>query len=250
MTTITQPLAPTRSPKWWPWMVSLGIAWGLTLAVIVVLSDPTPENFTLAAAIWTAGLYTAGLRLTQRWWLPLLAKHPLRNAVLLGAFNAAVIETEFLVFEHLFGAEGVAAHPNLIVDLLMTMPWYIMMCLTFVRVQNRWRFSAATALFLGAIYEMGADGIVGQFMALVSGDFMLFTLEYWLTVVLMFTWAFIPVYSSMLLPPAWLIATSTAPPQPEQSPFVDALKPLGWLIPFTLYLIVFLLFMLAFSPGA
>ncbi|MBC8505437.1 MAG: hypothetical protein ISR58_01210 [Anaerolineales bacterium] len=233
-----------RTPRWWKFLIRLGIAWGLLFTVILTASEPTPENWTLMFAIWGAGLYTLGLRITRKWWLPRLSKHPLRNAILLGAFNAAVIETEFLFFENVFGAQGIAAHPNLLVDLLMTMPWYTLMCLTFVKVQNRWRFSTATVLFLGGIYEVGGDGIVGSLMGVLFGNFQIFTLEYWTLLLLVFGWAFISVYSSMVLPPSWLIATTPAPTERPSGPaWRQALKPMLWLIPFAIYLLIFMLFM-------
>ena len=243
MSTYPTSMPPPR--RWWPWLAGLGAGGGLLLTVAAALSEPTPENLTLMASIWSAGLYTLALRLTRPWWLPRLARQPLRNAVLLGAFNAAVIETTFLLLEKLFGAEGVAAHPNLLLDLLMTMPWYIVMCLSFVKIQARRRFSTATVLFLGGIYELGADGVVGPLLGVLSGDASLFTLAYWLQM-LLYVWAFIPVYSSLLLPPSWLIAATPPPTETPRSPaWRDALKPLLWLIPFALYLLVFMLIYLA-----
>jgi hypothetical protein len=214
-------------PQFGPWIVGLGTVWGLTVTIIASVVDPTPENFTLAASVWMAGLFTLGLRVTRRWWQPKLANHPLRNAVILGATIAAIIETEFLFFEKAFGAQGVAAHPNLIIDLILTMPWYILMVLTFVTVQHRWRFSAATVLFLGGVYELGADGIEAPLLEAISGDSLhLFTLEYWLMMAVMFLWVFISVYSSMVLPPAWLVATIELPGQPTGSAWRAALKPI------------------------
>ncbi|MBN2005758.1 MAG: hypothetical protein JXA21_20545 [Anaerolineae bacterium] len=165
----------------------------------------------------------------------------MRNAVLLGVFNAAIVETEFLIFEKLFGAEGLAAHPNLLLDLIITMPWYILMCLSFAKIQARRGFSSATVLFLGGIYELGADGIVGPLLGALSGDFSFFTLAYW-PQMLLFFWVFISVYSSLLLPSSWLIATIPVPTDLLHTPaWRDALKPLLWLIPFALYLLVFML---------
>ncbi|MBI9048746.1 MAG: hypothetical protein JEZ00_04990 [Anaerolineaceae bacterium] len=249
MTANSQTFVSARAPKWWRWLIGFGTAWGLLLTFVASFIEPTPENLTLTAAIWFSGFYTIVLGLTRRWWLPRLTKHPLRNAVLLGAFNAAVIETIFLIFEYIFGAEGVAAHPNLIVDLIMTMPWYIMMCFTFVKVQNRWRFPTATVLFLGGIYEIGADGIVGQFMGILSGDNTLFTIEYWLMMAFMYLWAFIAVYSSMLLPSAWLIAKIPPRSKPSGSGFWSALKPLLWIFPFTIYLFILFFIIMVLSKN-
>jgi hypothetical protein len=242
-----QPNTHKRWSKAAPWLVGLGTAWGLFIAIFASISDPTPENFTLTASVWFAAIYTLALYITRRRWLPRFAIRPLRNAIILGIFNAAVIETEFLVFEKIFGAQGVAAHPNPFVDLVLTMPWYILMVITFVKVQHRWRFSAATVLFLGGVYELGGDGIVGALMGVFDGAFQLFTLEYWLMMALMMFWLFIPVYSPMVLPPAWLVSTMDTPEQPTGSAWRAALKPMLWLFPFTLYLLIVMLIIFAVS---
>jgi hypothetical protein len=236
--------------KLWNWSVGLGTAWGLIVTVIVAASEPTPYNLALTGSVWAAGLYTLGLYLTRGWWLPKLTRRPLRNAVLLGVVNAAVIETEFLLFEKLCGAQGLAASPNLLVDLLITMPWYTLMVLTFVKVQHRRRFSAATVLFLGGLYEVGGDGLAGQLTAVLAGDFSLFTAQYWLMIGLLFLWAFISVYSAMLLPPAWVIATTPPPAtEPARPAWLEALRPLAWLPLFMLYLVGLLLLMGALGLG-
>ena len=70
-----------------------GTVWGFISAIIIGTADPTLENQTLGIAIVLSGLYTLALYATRRWWLPLLTGKPVRNAMLLGIFNAAVIET-------------------------------------------------------------------------------------------------------------------------------------------------------------
>ncbi|NOY99515.1 MAG: hypothetical protein GXP40_10020 [Chloroflexi bacterium] len=190
-----------RSKRWLNPGIVLAILWGLLFMAIGAVTEPTPENLTLLLSITASGLYTLGLFVTRPIWLPFLSGRPLRNAALLGIFNAAAIETLFLVIEKITGAKGVAAHPNLLLDLIMTMPWYVMMVITFVKVQHRRRFAPAVVLLLGAVYELGADGIVGPLIGLLFGDTQIFTLEYWLLLGLAGVWAFIPVYSSMVLPP-------------------------------------------------
>jgi hypothetical protein len=234
--------APKQSCKWWSWVVGLGTAWGLIVMVIIAITEPTNENIALAVSIWFAGAYTLFLRITRRLWLPLFTGHPMRAAVILGVINAALIETEFLIIGYIFDAITIAAHPNLIMDLLMTMPWYTMMVITFVRVQKRWHFRTATVLFLGGIYEMGGDGIVGSLFSMMEGNFQLLSPEYWLLMALVYVWAFIPVYSSMLLPAAWIV--ERIPPDegcPQGKAWRAALKPMLWLIPFTIYLLIFML---------
>jgi hypothetical protein len=219
-------------------LIAVGIAWGLLLALLAAIMDSTPETAALAASIWSAALYTLGLRATRRWWLSCLSGQALRNAVILSIFNACVIEIEFLVFEKIFHAEGIAASPNWIVDLILMVPWYALMALSFVRVQNIWRFSTAAVLFLGAIYELGADGIVGPLMGMFFGSRQLFTLQYWLLMFSSAFWGFISVYSSLVLPPAWLVATTEPPGQSPAPAWRAALKPLLWLLPYALYLLL------------
>lgn len=160
---------------------------------------------------------------------------------MLGIFNAAVIETIFLAFEKITGAEGIAAHPNLLIDLLITMPWYVVMVISFARVQRRQHFAPAIVLLLGAVYELGADGIVSQIVGILFGESQLLNPGYWLELGLFGFWIFIPVYSSMVLAPAWLIEKSTPAPKPAIPAWRDALKPLLWLIPFTVYVFVVIL---------
>ncbi len=216
------------------WIAGLGVLWAAVLFVLTISAEPTPENKTLVVSITLSGVYTVLLAMTRRWWLPRLAAgKPLRNAMALGIFNAAVIETLFLVVQYVFGAEGVAASPNLLIDLLITMPWYIGMVVIFVRVQHRRRFSAATVLLLGALYEVGADGVVGG-----AFEGTIFTPVSWFLLLTIVYWEFILVYSSMVLPPAWVIETVPPPPPPEGPAWRDAVRPLYWLLPFVGYLAV------------
>ena len=213
------------------WIVGAGVLWAVVLLFVMVVSEPTPENKTLFVSIVLSGVYTVLLDWTRRWWLPRLAARPLRNAMALGIFNAALIETLFLVVQHAFGAEGVAANPNLVMDLVLTMPWYIGVVVIFVRVQHRRRFSYAVVWLLGGLYEMGADGLIG---GVFEGT--IFTWEGWVLLVTIAYWEFILVYSSLVLPPAWVIATSPPPPAPEGAPWRDAVRPLYWMLPFVVYL--------------
>lgn len=238
----SQPLSLDRRPqKITKWLASLGIPWAILTLSLITISEPSPENLTLFTSILGSGLYTLFLWLTRSLWLPHLDNRPLRNAAWLGIFNAAVIETLFLVMQHVFGAEGIAAHPNLLIDLLLTMPWYIMMVITFTRVQNVRRFSTPTVLLLGAVYEVGADGIVSEIIGMPFGGSQLFSLTFWVMMAGMIFWQFILVYSSMVLPPAWVLDRTPRPGPFPWPAWLDGLRPLLWLIPFTAYLVIVLL---------
>ncbi len=222
-------------------LIALAILWGMFILFLGNVTEPSPENLTVLLSTLICGAYTLGLRVTRRFWLPRLSRRPLRNAVYLGVVNAAFVETVFVLIEKMTSAQGVAAHPNLLLDLLLTMPWYTAMTWTFVGVQHRRRFDPAVVLLLGAVYELGADGILGPLLALLSGDFQILTPTYWLLMALSAFWVFIPVYSPLVLPPAWVIASAPQPERPSIPAWREALKPLLWLIPFGLYILVLML---------
>ncbi len=161
----------------------------------------------------------------------------MRNAVLLGSFNAAVVEMLFWVMQTIIGVEGVAAHTNPLLDLVLTMPWYIGMVYIFVRVQRQRRYSPAIVLLLGAIYETGADGVIGgQIIPMLIGQ-KVALLESWIFLALIAFWQFIPVYSSMVLPPAWILEADGVAELQARSGRWAGLKPLLWLVPYTVYLV-------------
>jgi hypothetical protein len=202
------------------------------ILILSALSDRTPRNLTLTCAILSGGLYALLLYLTRKWWLPFLSGHPLRNAILLGIFNAAFIETIFWAWEKIWGASGVAMSPDLARDLFMTMPWYIGMVIIFVWAQSRRRFSTPAVLLLGGLYELGADGFLGGMVfgggLLSPGAWALLALAYW---------EFIMVYASMVMPPALLVDTTPRPPEQAYPAWADGLAPLLWLVPYTIFLV-------------
>jgi len=221
--------------NWTRWLVILGLIWGQLVLIISTISNPTPRNLTLLFSIQGSGLYVLLLWITRRFWLPRLSAHPIRNAILLGCFNAAVVEMLFWVNQTVMGVEGVAAHSNPLIDLLITMPWYIGMVYIFVGEQRRWRYSPAAVLLLGAIYETGADGVVGgQIMPLLSGQ-KVSLLESWIFIIFMGFWQFILVYSSMVLPPAWILEKVIPTESYLRPAGLHGLKPLLWLVPYTVY---------------
>jgi hypothetical protein len=219
-------------------IVIAGSFWGITVLILAVILEPTPENYTLAVSITTSGFYTWMLYLSRPLWLERFSRKPIRGAFLVGSINAAVIETLFLIMEKTFGASGVAAHPNLLIDMSLTMPWYIGMTWIFVRVQRTERFSPSAVLLWGALYELGADGLVGGILlpGLMGEPIQLLT-NALMMVVLVF-WQFIPVYSSMVLPPAWILEGSK--PAAATPRWFRGFLPLAWLIPFTIYLVAVL----------
>ncbi len=247
---------PAAHRRWPAALLIAGIAWGQLVLVAGTLSEPTPENLTLCFSIEAAGLYTLGLRLTRRIWLGWCSRRPVLAAAALGIFNAAAVEAEFWAFERFFGASGVAASPNLLLDWLYTMPWYAGLVILFVRGQSRSRFGTVTILFLAGLYEVAADGVIGgQLIPFVLGE-PVDLLAAWGFIVLVAFWQFVLVYSSMVLPPAWVLATASEPPirsieqgGSRRPSWRDGLLPLAWAVPFAVYLFVVLVLVFMLSGG-
>lgn len=231
------PNTQSSSPRPARWLLRIGLVWAAFLLIMMGLGgNATLEDQTTALSIALSGVYTLLLAVTRRWWLPRMSTCPIRNAIWVGCINAIVIETLFLIVEKIIGSVGVAAHPNLLMDLLITMPWYIGMVIIFVHVQNRQRFSLSMVLLLGGFYEIAADGIVGGILSgtiLTSGVVVLYPS-------VMF-WLFILVYSSMVIPSSWIIALTPPPPKPNIPAWKDALRPWVWLVPYVIYLLILLL---------
>jgi hypothetical protein len=230
--------APVRlelKVQWSKVILILGLACGLAILLFLTLASPSPKSLTVLVSIILSGLYTLALYLTRGRWTLWLAKHPLRNACLLGVLNAAIVETIFWAVQGAFGAMGVAASSILPLDLFITMPWYAGMVILFVRAQDRRRFPAPLVLLLGGLYETFTDGIVGN---MIFGHQM-FLPGAWVLLALSF-WGFILVYSSMVLPPALLVQRAKARPVPSYPAWADALSPLLWLILYAIFLAILL----------
>ena len=225
-------------------IVFWGCLWGFAVLILAIVLDPSPENYTLGVSILLSGIYTWLLYLTREGWIKGLLGKPIRNAILIGTLNAAVVETIFLVVEKVFGATGVAAHPNLAIDLLITMPWYIGLVWIFVLVQQQERFPAGAVLLLGAVYELGGDGIIGGLILPSLMGSPPNPLEFLILMPLVMFWQFIPVYSSIVLPPAWILETGPEKDLPAHPKIQKGFLPLLWMIPFLLY-VTFLMILIS-----
>lgn len=232
------------SPRWLRWLFFAGIAWGEVALGISLISDRSPRNLTLAISIEASGAYTLLLHLARRAWLPWLARRPVAGATALGIFNAAVVEALFLAVQTAFGARGIAASENLFMDWLITMPWYAGMVWIFVRVQRRERYSAAAVLLWGAAYEAGADGTVGGMIMPAIAGTLADPLGHLVFLFVLAFWQFIPVYSSMVLPPALVLDAAAKgcvePVVSRPARFPPGLKPFAWLAIYSVFLLLVL----------
>jgi hypothetical protein len=224
-----------------PWLVGIGIVWGIIILRLTTSADPTPHNRAMADSILLSGMLTLAWVLTDRFWLPLCRRAPMSFAILVGILNAAIVEIIFLVVGSQLGAPEIAASPNIFLDLVITLPWYIGMVWLFARAHSRARFPFWAVLVLGGLYEVGADGVIGGILApaLTGG-----ASTWQQTLVCLPTvafWQFITVYSSMVIPAAMILNNQPAPaPIKPVSRWRLAASPLLWLVPYFVYLIILL----------
>jgi hypothetical protein len=145
--------------------------------------------FTCAAstvAVWTFRDVIAS-------WARKWNASPRLKFIIIGSSGAAFAEYVFWQFERLFAITGVAANPNLAIDLLVTMPWYVMMIALLWKVETRYKYSFAEIFFLGGAYELGADGLVGSIM---GGTFSAATIPLLIALIPFFAL----VYAVMVIP--------------------------------------------------
>jgi len=137
------------------------------LVPYTVVYDPKPYELTQLAAISTCvvilifGIWRKSD--LQRFWDG-LALGPSTKLFLAGGLVAGFVETEYVIWEHVTGAVGAAASPNLGMDLVETMPWYLLL-MTFLGVTLKHiRPSLFQLLLLGGVYELMTDGLLGSLL--------------------------------------------------------------------------------------
>ena len=156
--------------------------------------------------------------------------------IISGSIGAALVEILFWAVEIMVGSNGVAAHPNIFIDLAVLMPWYISMITIFWFVNKKCGFSWQTTMLLGGIYELFADGIAGN---LLMGNQI--TPEY-IVMLPIFFGVFVFVYFPMLAMPVkyYNIKSEIDVPLPQYKRILYAMLPVLALIPYSLlFLIIF-----------
>jgi hypothetical protein len=140
----------------------------VVLVPFALFYNSTPPILTQFAAVTTCVV----VLLVGLWRAPdvqaLAARikiSPSRKLFVLGGLGAVFVETEYEVWQHVFGATGVAASPNLMIDLLVTMPWYLLMLAFLGFALKHSRPTLFQLLIFGGIYELMSDGLLGSYLA-------------------------------------------------------------------------------------
>ncbi len=142
---------------------------GYTLVLLpyTLLSHPTSYELTQLAAISTCvAVLFVGLwrrKDIQGTWTG-LNMGPQAKLILACSLGAAFVETEYVFWEHVSGAVTSVANPNLALDLMETMPWYILLAIFLSVALQHVRPSLFQLLLLGGVYELMSDGILGSLL--------------------------------------------------------------------------------------
>ncbi len=177
------------------------------------------------------------LFLTRRWWLVYLAGKGKIAAAAAGIFCALVVEVIAWVTQIMAGTTGNVTDPNFWLNLVLTMPWYIGLVIIFVRVQDRRRFSIPVVLLLGGLYKTLLIGVLNATTAYILMSTQVSFISNWAWLARAGFWQFIPIYSALVLIPAWILNTRPVEITPMNAKpiWLDAIRPAFWLLPYILY---------------
>ncbi len=218
----------------------LGI-WTLASLSLLIFSGPT---IFAATGILISGLSTLLFWIFRKPVSAVASKiriSPKKKFVLIGGLGAVWVEFEFWALEKVFGV-SLAAHPNIFLDLLVTMPWYILMVFLLWKVETKYSYSLFAILVYGGIYDFFADGILG--MVLRTWEMSLGNL-----VLLLITFpVFILSYSFIVFPPSYLLRKEISKMRTEPRKG-DLVKYLYGLLPLVGLLVYGIVAILLFSMG-
>jgi hypothetical protein len=224
-------IARSKHARWKYIPAVLMLALAGAAQVFALLQEPEAQAVALGYFACGATVLVAWLgRGALRWFGRPGTRGAGLRFILLGSLGAAWVEFAFWAVEKLTGAVGVAASPDLLLDLLVTMPWYVAMVTVLWFVYRRFHYHWTTVALLGGLYEIGADGIVGH---LLGGNAI--TVEYLVLMLCLFYGVFVVVYAPIVLVPAWAVPLGDAvAARPRWQRALGALLPLLALLPYLL----------------
>jgi len=145
------------------WKTKLFFCWALIAFLLWFFSKDLLTVFSalgaLMAGISTIIFWHYKKKLEQK--LKKLSLSTKQKFILIGSLAAAWVEIEFWIIERISGVSGIAASSSLFLDLLVTMPWYIIMTFFLWKVVTKYSYSIYEILIYGGIYDLFADGIFG-----------------------------------------------------------------------------------------
>ena len=133
------------------------------------LSGEVLKDKAIAIGYFSAVTYTLIFGLLLRKNLQKISAKFINKRLLFtiyGSIGAIFLETVVWLAQTVLNIKGAAISPNLWIDLLMTVPFYILLCYFLSGLVMKYNFSWVTIALAGGFYEIVADGIVGNLISL------------------------------------------------------------------------------------
>lgn len=127
------------------------------------------KDKAIAAGYFTALFYTffAGTVFKKFFQRALsLIKNQSLQFVFLGVIGSIIVEAVIWFAQVILKTEGAAISTHLLIDLMMTVPFYALLCYSLSKIIIQYRFSWITVAIFAGIYETMADGMIGNLFQL------------------------------------------------------------------------------------
>jgi hypothetical protein len=190
------------------WKYIVLIIWTIITFILILPGDP--KSFFAGIGVSISGLSTFIFWLIRN-KISFKKKNNKNYAkwkyILIGSLGAFWVELEFWILEKLSGV-SLAADSNLLINMLIMMPWYIAMVASLWVVSNKYEYTFFEFLIFGAIYDFCADGIIGS---IFSGQF---SFEILLLLIIIFP-EFLLCYSFIVIPPTYYLKLQNIQTQTE-----------------------------------
>lgn len=238
------PLPPKKPVKWLQVIVIIGMISGLTISILGAAYNNTIENLTMLMVILFSGIYSLFLFLSRKLWVKLVTEgNAEKNVTIFAIANAFFIIFIGMFNERLIKSTSGSVSISSNFNLLTSIPWLIGIILIFVPIQKKQRFSWMIVLILSGCYEFVLETVQnGILIPFLSGQSINFLNTISDLLVLGF-WQFVVLYSPIYLVIYWTFDYLPVSEKEKKKTGWDALKPLLWIFPYSIYfLILFLLF--------
>jgi hypothetical protein len=135
----------------------LAAAFFLLQVVNLIKNGPSRDTLVviseLLLVVWLGIIFV--LQLPLRFILKIIPSKMVRF-VLLGYVSTVVAETVYIFSKPL--------HQNLVIDLILTTPWYILWMIAWFYILRRYNFSIHEAFILGGFHGFVVEGILSGFL--------------------------------------------------------------------------------------
>lgn len=194
------------------------------------LLNGAPKDRAIAIGYFAALIYTLTFvfilrNITQ----PFLRSfsRPQLLFVTIGSLGAIFVETVIWSAQTQLHTSGIAIHPNLLIDLIMTMPFYILLCYLLSKIVLNYSFSWPSIALAGGFYELIADGVVGNLFQLNITGVLISPL---------FLPIFIVFYSPIVLVPFLALRKNLNAAKIAQNKYLPLVKPIkaALILPFSI----------------